>query len=210
MAKDPYRYFRIEARELVDALASAALGFERGEPPADGVAGMMRIAHTLKGGARVVRLPEIAEIAHHIEDVLVAHSASGVIPADVARAIAADIARMDDLLRGIDAPGASPAPTQGPVPTPAPAPIPAPGLAPDLAPRAGPTSAPRPSPANAPAASPDRFDTIRVELSRMDALLGAILETSTRLGAVRRATAEVGDARDAARALARELSDDRR
>lgn len=203
MAKDPYRYFRIEARELVDALAAAALAFERGETPADGIADMMRVAHTLKGGARVVRLPEIAEIAHHIEDELVAHGASGAIPAPIARAIAAEIARIDALLRDIDNPSQQPAHNHAPTHTPVPAPAAGPGPAPVPAPGPAPTPAP-------PTHAADPFDAIRVERTRLDGLLAAILETSTRLGAVRRAAGDVNDARNAARALARELSDDHR
>ena len=55
MAKDPYKYFRVEARELVDGLGEAALELEKGiggrRAPSPR---MLRLAHTLKGAARVV------------------------------------------------------------------------------------------------------------------------------------------------------------
>ena len=70
MAPDPYKYFRIEAKELVEQLGQGALELEKG---GDGelVARLLRLAHTLKGAARVVKQREIAEHAHAIEEVLV-------------------------------------------------------------------------------------------------------------------------------------------
>ena len=73
MARDPYKYFRVEARELVDALARAALEIEKGSGGNEPVAQMLRLAHTLKGASRVVRQPEIANVAHAIEDLLAPH-----------------------------------------------------------------------------------------------------------------------------------------
>lgn len=72
MAPDPYRYFRIEAREILEQLGRGALDLEKGAPSADSIARMLRLAHTLKGAARVVRQPEIAEQAHALEDVFAA------------------------------------------------------------------------------------------------------------------------------------------
>ena len=70
MAQDPYRYFRVEARELVDQLGKGLLELEKGGASAEMVAQLLRLAHTLKGAARVVKQPEIADHAHAIEDVL--------------------------------------------------------------------------------------------------------------------------------------------
>jgi two-component system chemotaxis sensor kinase CheA len=68
---DPYRYFRIEARELVDALATGLSGLVRGSAPtAELVGGVLRSAHTLKGAARVVALVSIADSAHSLEELL--------------------------------------------------------------------------------------------------------------------------------------------
>ena len=69
MTDDPYKYFRLEAAELLDELSRAALSLEKtGDDPT--LAKALRHAHTLKGAARVVRLPGIGNLAHAIEDVL--------------------------------------------------------------------------------------------------------------------------------------------
>lgn len=70
MARDPYTYFRLEARELLERFGQAVLAPEKGEGGADRIRLLLRLAHTLKGAARVVRQPEIADAAHVIEDVL--------------------------------------------------------------------------------------------------------------------------------------------
>ena len=72
MAKDPYQYFRVEARELLDGLTQGILQLEKGAsaPPSEGVARLLRLAHTLKGAARVVMQPRIAERAHTGEGIL--------------------------------------------------------------------------------------------------------------------------------------------
>jgi two-component system chemotaxis sensor kinase CheA len=70
MAQDPYKYFRVEARELAEQLSHNALELEKQTPPAGIVARLLRLAHTLKGAARVVKQREIADAAPAIEDVL--------------------------------------------------------------------------------------------------------------------------------------------
>lgn len=70
MAPDPYRYFRLEARELLDQFAEAVLALEKGGGVAPAVQRLLRLAHTLKGAARVVRQGEIADHSHAIEDEL--------------------------------------------------------------------------------------------------------------------------------------------
>lgn len=69
MAPDPLRYFRIEAHELIEQLGKTALNLEKG-PAAGPVAQLLRLAHTLKGAARVVKQREIADHAHALEEVL--------------------------------------------------------------------------------------------------------------------------------------------
>lgn len=69
MAGDPYKYFRLEAAELLDELGKGAAALATAPDPA-GVARMLRHAHTLKGAARVVRLTALADLAHRVEDVL--------------------------------------------------------------------------------------------------------------------------------------------
>lgn len=68
MGKDPYRYFRVEARELLDQICAGVLELERGRHDAELVARLLRLAHTLKGAAHVVKLGEIAELTHTLEE----------------------------------------------------------------------------------------------------------------------------------------------
>ena len=67
MAKDPYKYFRIEAQELLDGLSRGLLTIERDADPSV-VRELLRYAHTLKGAARVVKQTEIGKLAHELED----------------------------------------------------------------------------------------------------------------------------------------------
>jgi two-component system chemotaxis sensor kinase CheA len=77
MAKDPYRYFRVEARELLDQLARAMLDLEKGVPEPEQVTLPLRLAHTLKGAARVVKQREISDLAHAVEDALAPYREGG-------------------------------------------------------------------------------------------------------------------------------------
>ncbi len=68
-ARDPLRYFRVEAREISDALERGVLDLEKEMAP-DLVGRMLRLAHTLKGAAGVVKQRAIAERTHALEDAL--------------------------------------------------------------------------------------------------------------------------------------------
>jgi len=92
MTPDPYRYFRIEASESLDQLGKAVLDLEKDPAPAH-VSRLLRLAHTLKGAARVVKQREIADSAHAIEDALAPYRES---PAAVPRE------RIDAVLRNLD------------------------------------------------------------------------------------------------------------
>jgi two-component system chemotaxis sensor kinase CheA len=70
MAHDPYKYFRVEARELLEQIGQGVLDLEKGAKTPDLIPRMLRLAHTLKGAARVVKQREIADQAHAIEDAL--------------------------------------------------------------------------------------------------------------------------------------------
>jgi len=95
MAKDTYKYFRIEARELLEQLGQGALDLEKGGAAGELVPRLLRLAHTLKGAARVVRQPEIADSAHRIEDALAPFRETGVA---VSRAgIEAVLAHVDQI-----------------------------------------------------------------------------------------------------------------
>ncbi|MFT3856918.1 MAG: response regulator [Aquabacterium sp.] len=97
--KDPYRYFRIEARELLDEMSGAILSLEKEGAGAPVVARLLRLAHTLKGAARVVKQPGIAEHAHAMEDALSAWRDKDVpVPSDVLTAMLARLDQMDAML----------------------------------------------------------------------------------------------------------------
>ena len=68
MAKDPYRYFRIEARELHQKLSRGAIALGQEGAHSEELSRILRHAHTLKGAARVVKAMPIADAAHAIED----------------------------------------------------------------------------------------------------------------------------------------------
>src|SRR5579862_2030205 len=70
MAQDPLKYFRIEARELLQGLSQGVLELEKGTSTREQVSKLLRLAHTLKGASRVVRQPAIGDLAHAIEDSL--------------------------------------------------------------------------------------------------------------------------------------------
>lgn len=82
MSKDRYKYFRIESRELLEGLSRGVLELEKGGPPADLVAKILRLAHTLKGAARVVTQSEIADLAHRIEDTFADYRENDAISAE--------------------------------------------------------------------------------------------------------------------------------
>ena len=73
MPDDPYKYFRIEARELLESLTHGVLELEKGNSSKDLVGRLLRHAHTLKGAARIVNQAGISEISHSIEDLLSPH-----------------------------------------------------------------------------------------------------------------------------------------
>ena len=68
MAQDPYKYFRIEARELIEAITQATLELQKNAADRDALARLLRLLHTLKGASRVVKLRTIAEAVHAMED----------------------------------------------------------------------------------------------------------------------------------------------
>ncbi|MCX8477369.1 MAG: response regulator [Sphingomonas sp.] len=80
MPRDPYLYFRAEARELQDALVKGALDLEKGEGEPGLVTRLLRLAHTLKGAARIVKQRAIADRAHAIEELLDPYREAGAAP----------------------------------------------------------------------------------------------------------------------------------
>ncbi|HZZ85473.1 MAG TPA: response regulator [Anaeromyxobacteraceae bacterium] len=80
MARDRYKYFRIEARELLEGLSRGLLDLERAPADAELLARLLRLAHTLKGAARVVQQQAIGELAHRAEEALAPHREPGSAP----------------------------------------------------------------------------------------------------------------------------------
>ncbi|MBV9993902.1 MAG: response regulator [Caulobacteraceae bacterium] len=117
MAADPYKYFRLEARELLDQFGESMLALEKGGDGALQVQRLLRLAHTLKGAARVVKQLEIADLAHAIEDDLAPfRDAAERLPVEQIRGI---LGRLDDIgqrLRLLNQAEAAPSPG---APTPA-------------------------------------------------------------------------------------------
>jgi two-component system chemotaxis sensor kinase CheA len=70
MASDIQAFFKAEAREILDELTRGLLALEKAPRQVEIVKECFRLAHTLKGAARVVQHPQISEIAHVIEDAL--------------------------------------------------------------------------------------------------------------------------------------------
>jgi two-component system chemotaxis sensor kinase CheA len=170
MVEDPYKYFRLEAREIVEALTRGALDLERGLPGKEIVAQLLRVAHTLKGAARVVGLGDVSDLAHAIEETLAPHRGEvAPLPSERVEMIVTLVEAVSEHVRAIGAlakvPGASPS---------------------------APTDATRL------ARSGDDFETIRVELAEMDALLEGVAEAAVQIGAFRTRVTELsGAVRDA-------------
>jgi two-component system chemotaxis sensor kinase CheA len=163
MVKDPYKYFRIEARELLEGLSAAVLELEGGQCGKDLLGRLLRFAHTLKGAARVVKQPGIADLAHSIEDVFIPYrEGRGPIPQERTSQVLGMLDTIADKVASLDSRGAqSKGETQRP-------------------------------------ATEELFDTVRVEMEEMDALLNGVSEASVRLISLRREVETVERARQLA------------
>jgi two-component system chemotaxis sensor kinase CheA len=175
VTRDPYKYFRVEARELVEGLSRGVLDFEKGVAPADASAGLLRLAHTLKGAARVVREAKIAETAHAIEDILGPYRDGSLVGDRALRP--EDAQRLLALLDSISSAVAALEPS--------------PAKAPDS-----------PGPPTSSAAAPvEALRSVRVEIEEMDALLGGLFEASVQLSALRKRMEALGTVVDLTRGL---------
>ncbi|MDY6843025.1 MAG: response regulator [Thermodesulfobacteriota bacterium] len=68
MVENPYKYFFIEADELLDSLTRDILEFEKSPDKSNLLKALFRYAHTLKGAAHVVGLLSVSRLAHSIEN----------------------------------------------------------------------------------------------------------------------------------------------
>ncbi|HEX3758566.1 MAG TPA: response regulator [Kofleriaceae bacterium] len=175
MSADPYKYFRLEARELVDRLHAGVLDLDRNlgsGSSAELVRTLLRAAHTLKGAARAVRQLEIADHAHAIEGALEPfRDAGGVSRA----AIEAILPRLDDMELRVRALGRPPDAE----------PVPAAGAAAGAASAAAGAAGAAPRPASEALAIEDAR-SLRAEIGDMDTVLDGVAETRAALGMVRR------------------------
>jgi two-component system chemotaxis sensor kinase CheA len=172
MPKDPYKYFRVEARELVEGLARGVLDLEKGVAVDEVRPRLLRFAHTLKGAARVVRQPEIAELAHEIEDLLTAPAGGSPAPRASWEAC---FARLDAITARLGSLGAAPSPEPAPA-----------------------NGAPSPTKQTEKA----QLETLRVDVAELDGLQEAAAETAAHLIAIREGARAAQDVRRAATSLA--------
>ena len=172
MAKDPYRYFRVEARELLDGLTEGILQLEKGPSahPSEGVARLLRLAHTLKGAARVVKQPGIAERAHTVEGILTAHREAEL---PLSKAQGSELLLLLDEISSHLADISSLAPASD---------------------ESAQMIAGATDPARLSAEEP--LETLRVEILEMDSLLHTLTEAGVQLGAVRKGLGAADRLRD--------------
>jgi two-component system, chemotaxis family, sensor kinase CheA len=164
MAHDPYRYFRPEARNLLDQFAQGILELEKNGGSAGAVQRLLRLAHTLKGAARVVRQSAIAERAHAIEDALAPY-----------RETTGDIARenIDLILSHLDEIGSQIVTL-----------VPADGGG---DPSGKVTDAAK-KPAEAALVASDAARVVRADIAEMDAVIDGVAEAHARVNQLRRST----------------------
>jgi two-component system chemotaxis sensor kinase CheA len=174
--QDPYRYYRVEAEELVAGLLEGVLELERRGTAAEPVRRLLRLAHTLKGASRVVKLPGVAEQSHAIEDVLAPLRG---LPENTALEPAA----IERLLAALDAIRAQLA-TLGVTSPPVGAPVGAPAAAPADAPAALHAAVMPPA-----AAADESLRSVRVGLDELDDLVRLVARIGSAVERVRSAAA---------------------
>jgi two-component system chemotaxis sensor kinase CheA len=85
--------FRDETNERLDSMVETLLALESGGTDPEAINSVFRDAHTIKGGAAMVGLVTVRDLAHVMEEVLAKARATGTFPAQLA----------EPLLRGADA-----------------------------------------------------------------------------------------------------------
>jgi two-component system chemotaxis sensor kinase CheA len=170
--RDPYKYFRIEAQEIWEALQRGALDLEKGAPAKEAAKELLRRAHTLKGAARIVGLSAVAALAHLVEEEMEPLRAGlSSPPSGLAQRLFQLLDRIAVELRAV-APAAV---TTGAV------------LRPERAPNPGPER--------------QRLESVRLEVAELDEVLGDQREASARLAVLRQQAAGLAQARALAQSL---------
>ncbi|WP_077037041.1 response regulator [Pelomonas sp. KK5] len=197
--KDPYRFFRIEAAELQDQISAGILALERADD-AGTLSLLLRLTHTLKGAARVVKLADIAEHVHAMEDVLTALRDAGGAPTP--EQIEGLLGLHDSIAASLVALNAAPAPPAVAVPAVPAAPVPA--AVGDAGPTPPPVQAAQPA---LPAAhAPAPAATARADEGDMDSLLDAVSQAHRQLALLRRTLDQARRATGLAQTLASRLA----
>jgi two-component system chemotaxis sensor kinase CheA len=156
MSRDPLQYFRIEAREILDQLTQGVLSLEKHSGGKEQLALLLRLAHTLKGAARVVKQLEIADRAHALEDLLAPYrDSSAALPKECINNILEILDRLREVISALAAP-----PAEMPKDPRAAAPAAGPHLVPEIR-------------------------TVRADIAEMDGLLDGITEAHTYLTSLR-------------------------
>ncbi|HVY29129.1 MAG TPA: response regulator [Polyangiaceae bacterium] len=190
--KDPLKYFRVEARDILEQLQSGLLELERGPRAPELVQKLLRLGHTLKGAARVVKQTSVADLAHRLEDLLLPlKGQQDELPAE----------RVSQLLAIVDSIAQNVAALE-----PAPAPAPEAPVA-----DAAPTTAGKHSAAAAPVAAAKVAEARPPSGSRaqLEPLVGSVNELGYQLGGIRQATPELNRAQLLAEELSRRLEPQR-
>jgi two-component system chemotaxis sensor kinase CheA len=88
VADELNKIFRREANDIVERLTQGLIAVRQGAGPPGPTRELMRLAHTLKGAAHVVRETEIAQAAHAMEDQLTALGDAALPPEAAAQLLA--------------------------------------------------------------------------------------------------------------------------
>ena len=151
--KELEEFFRAEARELVDGLTHDLLVLERTPDDISTLNRCLRLAHTLKGAARVVRQMRIGEMAHTIEDALTPFRDG---EEQISSEYVSDLLRILERIRETLV---------------------------ELGIEPGPEGAEaRADGSGRPAAADERLETVRIDIADMDALLEGLSEAAIQLG----------------------------
>jgi two-component system, chemotaxis family, sensor kinase CheA len=175
MASDPYKYFRIEARELLEAMTQGVLELEKGGAGKDLIGRLLRYAHTLKGAARIVEQLRISELSHGIEDALAGYRNEGAgVSHEQINKVLKELDEISTCLRSIESP------------------------APEESKRA-------PSPTLSSSLSDESFEFVRVDIREMDALLREVSEAAVHVSQLGQQAGRIEEALRLAEALEAQL-----
>jgi two-component system chemotaxis sensor kinase CheA len=159
--------FREEAAERLDRVVATLLAIDAGDPPADATDALFRDVHSLKGGAGLVGLESVKEVAHAAEELLSGvRSAGRPVPREL---VAPLLAVADAMRRGVAGEEIAPEEALAALQAAAPAqPAAAESVADEPAPAAAAPSS------GAPALARARTDgSIRVSTAKVDRVLDA-------------------------------------